>query len=498
MNALRKQGLVYAFSITASILSCLCLIPTGCSLTSGQPATPSQAAPLAHASAIHADPPGKQPGVLSARGNIAHLSDIHFDPFYDPSLLAALIDKPAGEWEAVFEASHIKGYGSAGKDANYNLMKSAFADMAARTDQGRTLDFIIFTGDFLSHDFNKTFKRLAPPKADADAFVKKDVEFMVHLFNKYFPDTPVYIALGNNDDYLGDYRIQAGGKFLKDSASMLSGKLIKVKDQDLDSFIETYATGGYYAINQASSNTRIIALNSTFFSNSPARPSDDDAPALKELDWLAGQLQQASRNNQKVWLITHIPPGDNTYSTLSKHTYDGQWKAAYTERLIELMKMYTQTIMAGFGGHTHVDDFRILTDGATSANSLGFFRIGPAVSPIFYNNPAYQLMSYDRQSFTLKDYSVFYLNLAQPNPTGWEQEYSFTEAYGQQAITAASLLKVFNEFKEPGTQQDDYMLHYNTGYALKPVVTKANLTAYLCTIVYWLPMEYNQCLATMP
>ena len=145
MNASRKPGLVYVFSIMASILSCLS--STGCSLTSGQPATPGQAAPLAPAQAMQAAP-GKQPGASSDRGTIAHLSDIHFDPFYDPSLIAELIDKPADAWEGVFESSQINGYGTAGKDSNYTLMKSAFADMAARTDRGRKLDFIIFTGDF--------------------------------------------------------------------------------------------------------------------------------------------------------------------------------------------------------------------------------------------------------------------------------------------------------------------------------------------------------------
>ena len=37
---------------------------------------------------------------------------------------------------------------------------------------------------------------------------------MVRLFNEYFPNTPVYISLGNNDSYSGDYHIQQGGKFL--------------------------------------------------------------------------------------------------------------------------------------------------------------------------------------------------------------------------------------------------------------------------------------------
>ena len=35
---------------------------------------------------------------------------------------------------------------------------------------------------------------------------------MVQLFNKYFPNTPVYISLGNNDSYSGDYCIQQDGK----------------------------------------------------------------------------------------------------------------------------------------------------------------------------------------------------------------------------------------------------------------------------------------------
>ena len=163
------------------------------------------------------------------------------------------------------------------------------------------------------------------------------------------------------------------------------------------------------------------------------------------------------------------------------------------------MRIYAPIITAGFGGHTHVDDFRILQDEKAPEDSLGFFRIGPSVSPIFKNNPAYQLMDYDRKSFSLKNYDVFYLNLASPGTvaTGWKKEYNFSEAYGQQSITAASLHDVFKGFKRPGSMQNEYMLYYNTSYTLQPVVTKANLQTYLCTIAFWMPTEFDNCLATL-
>ena len=112
----------------------------------------------------------------------------------------------------------------------------------------------------------------------------------------------------------------------------------------------------------------------------------DNDPALKEFSWLSDQLQKAKQKNKKVWIITHIPPGDNTYNTLSENKYDGQWKDSYTKRLIDLMRIYAPIITAGFGGHTHVDDFRILQDEKAPEDSLGVFRIGPSVSPIFKNN----------------------------------------------------------------------------------------------------------------
>ncbi len=482
------------------MLLLLCLIP-GCGLRPGQPANPERVESIAQPADIHSSGalPKPSPAAQGA-GNIAHISDIHFDPFYDPSLLAKLINTEAAEWEGVFNTSKIKGYGSVGSDANYNLLHSFLADMAGRTDAGHTLDFIVFTGDFLRHDFNQTFKSLAPPKANLDAFIKKDFQFMLHLFNKYFPDTPVYISLGNNDSYSGDYRIQQGGKFLQDTAAGFADKLLKLNGKAMDSFNETYRLGGYYAVNQPWSDLVIISLNSIFFSNSKSRPSDDDDPALEELNWLGGQLEKARQKNQKVWLLTHIPPGDNTYNTLSENKYDGQWQDNYTARLIALMGAYAPVITAGFAGHTHVDDYRILADGKATTGGLGFFRIGPSVSPIFNNNPAYQLMSYDRQSSTLRDYDVFYLNLAASAPmsAGWAKEYNFKEAYGQQTITAASLLNVYSGLKQAGAMQDDYSLYYNTSYTLNPAVTKTNLQDYLCTIIFWTPTEFNHCLATVP
>ena len=201
-----------SFLIKVSILALLWLIPTGCGMNPAQLATPGRLETIVQLSDIYPVPSIKQAATSNETGNIAHVSDIHFDPFYDPTLLVQLINKEASDWEGIFETSTIKGYGTVGSDSNYNLLKSFLADMAERTEEGRQLDFIVFTGDFLRHDFNQTFKSLAPPKANLDAFIKKDFQFMVQLFNKYFPNTPVYISLGNNDSYSGDYCIQQDGK----------------------------------------------------------------------------------------------------------------------------------------------------------------------------------------------------------------------------------------------------------------------------------------------
>jgi predicted MPP superfamily phosphohydrolase len=429
------------------------------------------------------------------------ISDIHFNPYYDPALVPELMKTDASQWEPIFAKSAVKGFGAPGKDeTNYPLLVSTLQNMARTADKP---DFIIFTGDFLAHQFDTRLKSGTKPDEDYSSFVKKTISFLALVFSKYLPGQRVYFCLGNNDCDTGDYQIVPGGSFLKDTAPIFAANFIKDADNQ-KSFNQTYPSGGYYAVTPLNSpNTSVISLNTSYFSVKYAVKTDED-PGNKELDWFENQLKDAKKHGKKVWLLMHIPPGANVFSTVSKKEYVPMWQTHYNDRFIQLLKDNAAVITGSFAGHTHMDDFRVLVQAPEPTKekqaqlqpqALSFIRICPAISPQFGNNPGYQQFSYDRRSFSLIDFDTYWLNLevADPLTAIWQKEYRFSTAFGQNAINANSMLTVYNGLKTDPTWRGLYTNYYNVGNLSQPVITDANFKAYHSGIGNWTETDFSAC-----
>ena len=110
--------------------------------------------------------------------NVAHISDIHFNPFYDLSLFKNLNESEVTQWEEIFATSTIKGFGTYNKDeTNYPLLKASLEAMA---QQSKTPSFVIFTGDFIAHEFHTKYQNANNGSmVGLDDFIKKTVTFVV-------------------------------------------------------------------------------------------------------------------------------------------------------------------------------------------------------------------------------------------------------------------------------------------------------------------------------
>lgn len=474
----RSMGLIVC------VLALLLIIPAGCG--KDDKAKETQAV---KETPTHQTPPVKK----TTTGNIPHISDIHFNPFYDSTLSAQLIKSAPEEWEGIFQQSTDKSYGPVNNDGetNYFLLDSALKQMANTSD---TPDFIIFTGDFIAHEFPDKFKANSQKGDSYEDFVKKTFTFMAMMFTKYFPKTPVYFSLGNNDSYSGDYHIKAGGAFLKDTAVILGDAWLK-DAQNKTSFNRTYPSGGYFILDPPiTDNTVIISLNSIFFS--PKHPNDPaDDPAVTELKWFEETLKGVRKNKQKAWLLLHIPPGANVYSSVKDNDYKGMWVESYNTQFIAIMEAYAPEFNAGFCGHTHMDDFRILLDSKTNTDALAFIRICPAISSQFGNNPGFEQLTYNRTAFSLKDYVLYFLNLEQTGSAQpqWIAEYTFSSTYNQTEITASSLLSVHSAINANDTIRQYYMNYYNVSDKANPDLTESNWKAYWCGITCWTKETFMDC-----
>jgi len=132
-----------------------------------------------------------------------------------------------------------------------------------------------------------------------------------------------------------------------------------------------------------------------------------------------------------------------------------------------LMQRYADVVIAHFYGHEHIDEFRIIY--SIDGRPLMPLLLAPALTPGGSDhNPGLRSFTYNRSTGSLVDMDQYYLNLTETMITddpNWQLEYTFSETYGVNNISAVSLHKIassMNEFSSPILM--DYYVHVSAGY----------------------------------
>jgi len=373
-------------------------------------------------------PGSHTPATPERGGTFLLFSDVHLNPFADPALVKVLAAAPAGQWHDIL-ADSTGGLASYRQDTNNALFQSFLDDMAARVPRP---DFLLFPGDLLCHRFWTYYPRITGDTSRAGllAFIDKTVEYFLTEVTRRFPGVPLYLALGNNDSLEGDYRIAPGSPYLATTGA-LAARLALPDEAARAAFLATYPQYGGYAVTlPEAGGLRLIVLNDIYWSTRYPDPSVG-APVL---DFLARELEAAKGRGQAVWVMTHIPPGDNVYSSVK--AYAGKGSIGYAPLLVdaqndafvELLTAYAPTIKASFAGHVHRDDFRLFY-GKAGNDPVGLMRLAPSISPVTGNNPGYQVYAYDRASHELLDVTTYAMSLGAAKPA-WGLEYVYSATYG--------------------------------------------------------------------
>jgi sphingomyelin phosphodiesterase acid-like 3 len=411
------------------------------------------------------------------------VSDVHFDPFADPAIIGKLEAADAAQWDEIFASSTVTAFSTFGSDVNEPLLTSAIAEMQKQLPSPA---FIAISGDFLAHDFNKTYQQYATDKSQAaySAFVDKTMRYVASRLSKAFPGVRIYPTLGNNDSDCGDYAVAPDGAFLahfRDTWSAIVGAR---------SFDRRFPTGGYYRLDiPALRGVRLIALNTNFFStkyqNPCGKPGPD--PGARELEWLDDELRLARVEGKRVWLLFHIPPGMDVYDTVA---YGGAcpslktqtfWKEQYLQEYLRIAAAHRKTIVGSFAGHTHQDEFRFAGG--------DFIHINPSISPVFGNNPAFEIVTVDRTG-NISDYTAWHL----PNVTlPWVREYSFRDAYGKPRYDAAALTGLAASIGNDAATREKYFTYYSSSNAKSTAEALQQWKGYWCGLSAMAGPAFDQC-----
>lgn len=419
-------------------------------------------------------------------GTVVVISDLHFDPFDPPALAAALAGSAPTTWQAAFASVDNQAMSRSGEDTNHALLVSSLAAFAKRAADA---DFAIVPGDFLAHEFeDKAAKALniAPTSPAAGEMAVKTTVFVADLLADALAGKPAIVALGNNDSSCGDYRIEPGGSYLANTRETVR-RLVGTARLEAD-FDETYAAAGYYAARHPTvANGLIIVLNDILWSTKyrDACGTGGQAAAQAMFGWLRERLARQRAAGGRVWMVHHIPWGIDPYSTIATPAPSCPAKVVpflqepYASDFPALLAEYRDVLQASFSGHTHFDDYRLLGD--ERGTVVGVDKVTPAISPIFGQNPGFQVFTYDRRSGAPTDFSTWYLaNPGDPlHKADWRFEYTFTEAYGLPAYSPAAVETLWKGTSTDGARRGTYQRLYAVG---RGTLDTGNLPAYACAI----------------
>jgi sphingomyelin phosphodiesterase acid-like 3 len=436
---------------------------------------------------------GRQAAATGHDGLVTALlvSDIHFDPFHDPEKAIQLDRAPASEWASILQSADSANAAQAlsslqkscrakGEDTPYPLLRASLDAMRSRE---AAPGFVTVTGDLIAHQFTCRYQTLFPGsnQQSYETFVEKTIQFVVEQLRGEFPGTPVYISLGNNDSDCGDYRLDAGGSFLSKTAALVAEGLPAGLRQDV---VREFPAGGYYSVAmEPLRRARVIVLNDIYLSPRYAtcKGAADPAPGNAELGWLEKQLSEARAAGQKVWVMGHIPPGVNTYSTVTKLIDVCAKEPAEmflnSERLDDILAQYADVVRLGLFAHTHMDEMRVIgpdgthggfTGGAAAAHEVAVKMVS-SVSPVDGNNPSFTVARVDRATAVLKDYAV---GVASDFAgSAWREEYDFATTYHAASYSPETVEQLITGFradrKAQQTASQEYIRHYFKGDAVR-------------------------------
>ena len=410
------------------------------------------------------------------------LSDIHFDPFHDPRLLPQLQSAPIERWPAILNAApsltedaeraalqlecHAVAF-----DTAWPLLKTTLA--AARDAQPHPV-FVTLSGDLLAHQFPCRFHHIArtAKSQDLNVFAAKTVAFVAQQLRLTFPHVPVYVALGNNDSGCADYAETPGSSFMQTAESAMladAGQGAGANPRAVNRLRLQESPEGDYSLGLPAplEHGRLIVLNDIYDAAGyrTCAGAADHTPETTQLAWLRTQLTQARTRGEQVWVMGHIPPGVDVFSSFAKYVLrPGEMCSAPVKEFLDDAALpdtlldFADVVRLALFAHTHMDEVRLLHRGPLGAGTAAGgavespqgraipVKLVPSVTPYFGNHPAFLVVNIDPHTLVLEDWKT----IVSPAPDGsmppWTVGYDFRTTYSLPDFSAASVARLAAEF----------------------------------------------------
>lgn len=242
------------------------------------------------------------------------------------------------------ELSHKFGDSMSGCDSPIYLYEDTLAWI--RENLKDKIDFVIWTGDNVRHDNDRSNPRLESDIFSMNQKVADRMEttFMDDGEEEKMPQerrVKIVPSLGNNDVY--PHNLVAPGPTLQTREMYKIWRSFVPAEQ-----MHTFDRGIYYFREVIPGKLAVLSINTLyFFKSNPLNDNCDGRkqPGYKLFEWLSITLKELRRRHMKVWLSGHVPP-------IPKNLH----YSCYTKMAV-WMHEYRDIIIGGVWGHMNTDHF---------------------------------------------------------------------------------------------------------------------------------------------
>jgi len=196
---------------------------------------------------------------------------------------------------------------------------------------------------------------------------------------------------------------------------------------------------GRYTQMHPNSNLRIIAINSFIYDTLNSFLWANSTDPTNQLGWLEETLRIAEKNDERVFIIGHIPM---SHVGTMKH-----WAYRYTV----LIDRFSHIIKGQFFGHTHEDNFVIMKSKLDNQKVVGVSYDCPSLTSYGWMNPSFRMFFANPKTYDLLDFIQFRLYLDKANKNEdhaeWDIAYQFTKLYGVNNMSFPEFEKIDYKIK---------------------------------------------------
>ncbi|CAB3409702.1 unnamed protein product [Caenorhabditis bovis] len=362
--------------------------------------------------------PGNQPPFIPQKAvpegkptlRVLHLTDLHVDMYYTPGLevecdtpqccrpqdlnveITENVRVPAGQWGNVGNC-----------DTPYWLFTNMLEHI---TNTSGHLDYVMVSGDLVSH----TVWAYTP---ETHSFMVRNLSSTIRA---YFPNTPVYFAVGNHEgvpiDNLAPHFTpkKYHPDWLYDTmAESWKGWVPEDQQKELK-YNGCYMKKIYQGL-------RIISLNNVYGDRMNFWLYINQTDPDGTLAWLIKQLSDAEKAGDKVHIVAHIPGAD------------GEALEGYAINYYRIINRFANTVVGQFFGHTHSEKFYMMYADPDDYKSTPTNVVYSAPSVTTYSDfhPAYRIYTidgdYPGSTYQVIDFEEWFFNLTENNRDPWNAQW---------------------------------------------------------------------------